>query len=69
MIPPLPAPLTSLNGTKMKAIIRGILKQHNLKWLSPKPDWWPRNIPFQNISNPPPGFNLKEIGVLDLNKS
>ena len=67
MIPPLPALVTSLNGTAMKSIIRGLMKQHKLKWSSPQPEWWPRQIPFENVSTH--HLDLNEIGVQDLNKS
>ena len=37
-------------------IIRGIIKQHNVKWSLPKPHWWPQHIPYKNICSLPPGY-------------
>ena len=34
----------------MKALIRGIIKDLKLNWDSEKPEWWPTDVPFQNVT-------------------
>ena len=50
LLPPLPDTLQFLNGITMKALIRGIMKDLKLNWDSEKPEWWPTDVPFQNVT-------------------
>ena len=59
LLAPLPDKLCYLNGLTMKSIIRGILKDTGITWSSPKPTWWPDDIPFQSVTNPPPDYEGK----------
>ena len=40
----------------MKNFISGLMKDLKLTWASQKPEWWPTEIPYQNISSAPSGF-------------
>ena len=53
---PLPDSLQSLNGITMKALIRGIMKDLKFSWDSEKPEWWPVDIPFHNMTQPAPDY-------------
>jgi len=64
LLPPLPDKLYYLNGVTMKAMIRGILKDFGITYSSPVPDWWPDDIPFQNVTTPPPDFEGKSMYIV-----
>ncbi len=53
ILSPLPTNIQELNSVTKKALIRGLIKDLNLNWSSPKPAWWPDEIPFTNITTPP----------------
>ena len=59
LLPPRPAQLSMLNGITMKNFIRGLMKDLKLTWASQKPEWWPTEIPYQNINSGPSGLEGK----------
>jgi len=64
LLPPLPDKLYYLNGVTMKTMIRGILKDFGITYSSPVPDWWPNDIPFQNVTTPPQDFEGKSTYII-----
>ena len=64
VLPPLPAPLSSLkfvaNTEYMKRFINiRMMKALKLSWKSDNPEWWPSDIPFGHVKTAPSGYRGK----------
>ena len=56
LLPPLPGPLDELGLHDLRALVVGIIKDLGIKWSSPRPPFWPQEIPFQYPRSVPDGF-------------
>ena len=55
ILPPLPDKLDHLNSITKKAMIQGLMMDLKISWDSPRPTWWPAEIPFRNFITQPEG--------------
>lgn len=48
ILPKLPGPLDAMNTLTIKSVICNLVRDLNLDWNGPKPEWWPPFVPFQS---------------------
>ena len=59
LLPPLPCKLEHMNGITLRSAIAGLIKDLGLSWSSPKPCWWPAEIPYRHPKLPPDNYQGK----------